>query len=130
MKNDEDKIFDELLADKRHKEIIKALNSIAISLTKETDNTISKAVLEQSDKIKNLLDGIKNAPKTEAPIININQDQIIKSLNIICKDIIESNNKVINSLNNRPVPQSFDLVKNNFGITESVKVNYKPANKI
>ena len=86
MKNDEDKIFDELLADKRHKEIIKALNSIAISLTKETDDTISKAVLEQSDKIKNLLDGIKNAPKTEAPIININQDQIIKSLNITLMD--------------------------------------------
>ena len=73
---------------------------------------------------------MRSTAKPEKVNVEINQDKILPSLQQISKDIIESNNKVIAALENRLLPDNFELVKGYGGITTSVKVNYKEANKI
>ena len=128
----EEQEFQELLQDKRHKEIIKSLSTIAMALNsdKKSDDEIVKAIKGQGENVNNLIKSIQNIPKSQAPIVNINQKEISDSLNKICADIVASNNKVIETLEKRLLPHSFELVKSFNGVTESVKVNYKPANKI
>ena len=130
MKKTEDEVFQELLEDKRHKENIKLLSTIALALNSKNDNEIIKAIKGQGDNVNDLIKSIQNLPKIEAPIVNLNQKEVTETLNKICADIINSNNKVIETLENRLLPTSFELVKMKNGMTESVKVNYKPANKI
>ncbi len=128
----EEQEFQELLQDKRHKEIIKSLSTIAMALNSDekSDDEIVKAIKGQGENVNNLIKSIQNIPKSQAPIVNINQKEISDSLNKICADIVASNNKVIETLEKRLLPHSFELVKSFNGVTESVKVNYKPANKI
>lgn len=124
----EDKEFEALLSDAKHEELTNALKDISVSLA-EGDENIVNAIKEQGSTVEGLVEAIKNLPEPEAPIVEVNQEEVISSIQQICTDIIASNNKVIEALENRMMPESFTLVKN-FGITESVKVQYKPANQL
>jgi hypothetical protein len=104
------------MADKRHKEMKVLLTAISKHLSDNNDSDT-------------LIQAIKNMPKNEPPIINIEQEKIVLSLEQMHSDIIASNNKVIELLSNRLMPSSFELVKN-FGVTQSVKVTYKKSNDI
>ncbi len=132
----EDDDFDVLLADKRHKELSGTLRNIATALSKEKDDkAIIDAIKGQGNKMSELVDAIKNIPKPEKPekpIVNveINPQQFVSSINKICEDILASNNKVIEALENRLLPDTFILIKRQGGATESVKVNYKTAKEI
>lgn len=132
----EDEEFESLLADKRHKEVAGTLRNIATALLKEKDDkVIVDAIKVQGDKMSELVAAIKSIPKPEkleTPIVNVelNPQQFVTSINKICEDIVASNNKVIEALNNRLLPDTFILVRGYGGATESVKVNYKEASKI
>ena len=104
----EDTQFEALLAEKRHKELVSAF-------------------IKQSEKIAERVEVIKNLPE---PHVNVNQEKVITSLDQLCIEIVDSNNKVVDTLETRLLPDTFTLVRNNSGYTEYVKVNYKPANKI
>lgn len=124
----EDEQFETLLADKRHKELTVALKNIATNLANKDDSGIVEAIKEQVVKMEELVSVIQS----HNPEVNVelNPKDFVASMQQMCKDIAESNNKVIETLENRMLPESFQLVKGYGGITESVKVNYKPANKI
>lgn len=130
----EDERFEALLSDKRHRELTNSLKSISLALATKNDEAVIEAINGQGDKIGELIKAIKEIPvpeKPEKPEVNVevNQDKVITSLNQICTDIVASNNKVIEALENRLLPDSFELIKN-YGVTQSVRVNYKPANQI
>jgi len=132
-KDIEDDDFEALLADKRHKELSGTLKTIAMSLSKEKDDkAVVDAINGQGEKVAALVKAIENIPKPEKPEVNVelNQDKVISSLREICTDIVASNKEVIAALENRLLPDSFQLVKGYGGVTESVKVNYKAANLI
>lgn len=124
----EDKKFEVLLADKRHRELTVGLKNIATFLANKDDSSIVEAIKEQVGKMDNLVSVIQS----HNPDVNVelNPKEFVSSAQQICNDIIESNNKVIEALENRLLPDSFILVKGYGGITESVKVNYKQANLI
>ena len=127
----EDDEFDEIVAEKRHKEISGTLKTIASALSKDKDDrAVVNAINGQGEKVAALVKAIENLPKPEKVNVEINQDKILSSLQQISKDIIESNNKVIAALENRLLPDNFELEKGYGGITTSVKVNYKQANLI
>lgn len=131
----EDEKFETLLADRRHREITGTLKSIATHLSNNGDKEVVNAINKQGEKVGELVEAIKGMPKPEkqdSPQVNVevNQDKVISSLQQICSDIVASNNRVIEALENRMLPDSFDLVKGYGGATQSVKVNYKPANKL
>ena len=125
----EDEKFETLLADKRHRELTNALKNISIHLSNKDDNELAAAINDQASKIGDLVSVMLNAPKPEVKV-DLNPKEFVTSVQKICEDIVASNNKVIEALENRLLPESFVLVKVWNGATESVKVNYKPANQI
>ncbi len=131
-KDKEDEKFESLLADKRHKELTGALKGIATHLSKDNDKAVVEAINGQADKIGELVKAIQDMPKPEKANVNVelNPKEFVTSVQKICEDIVASNNKVIEALENRLLPDSFDLVKGYGGTTQSVKVNYKNANQI
>lgn len=120
----DDKKFDALLKDKQHKELKTLLGTIATSISNTEDKEIIKAIGSQTIKVSELIDElkiIKNELSTEEFAILTEK---------ICSDIIESNNKVINTIENRLLPDTFGLIKDEYGVTQLVKVNYKTAKEI
>lgn len=120
----DDKKFDALLKDKQHKELKTLLGTIATSISTTEDKEIIKAIGSQTIKVSELIDElkiIKNELSTEEFAILTEK---------ICSDIIESNNKVINTIENRLLPDTFGLIKDEYGVTQLVKVNYKTAKEI
>lgn len=128
---DDDSKFEKLLEDKRHKELAGSLKTIASLLSNKDDNGVSEAISIQTKKIEALVESIKLMPTPQIPEVNIelNPKDFVFSVREICADIVSSNNKVIEALENRLLPDTFDLVKYN-GFTNSVKVNYKTAKEI
>ena len=135
LEENDDIEFDKLLQDKRHKELTNSLKAMATALSNNSDKAVVDAMNKQGDNIGQLVSAIKSMPKPdkpENPIVNveINPQEFVSSINKICEDIVASNNKVIETLNNRLLPDTFTLVKDYGGTTQSVKVNYKQANNI
>jgi len=121
---DDDDDFEKALRDSENEALVKAINSLSTSLSQNNNKEIVDAIKLQSGKIEGLFKNIPEPPKQENPQIFINLTQKM------CADIISSNNKVITAIENRLLPDTFELKKNSFGITESVKVNYKSAKDI
>jgi hypothetical protein len=121
--------FDARLLEKRHKELISALSVIAESLSEDNDKDLLDAILAQGEKLKEVVGLISKIP---APKVNVDFDltELKTSFESIKNEIIESNNKVVNSIENRLLPYSFDLNRQANGLTTSVKVNYKTAKEI
>ena len=130
-----DKEFDDIVANKRHEELLKSsedllvsLKEISKTLSNNNDAEISVALQNQANKINELVKTIITNSKQQ---INVEYPKEFVSLvNNICKDILLSNNKVIDSITNRLLPSTFTLIKDSRGITELVKVNYLEASKI
>lgn len=124
--------FESLLADKRHNEVSNLLKAITDALAKDDNNEVVEAINKQGDNFGELIKAIKSIPKTELPEVNVNLNptEFVDSINKICEEIIKSNDKVIEALNTRLLPDTFTLIKTYAGITESVKVNYKEARLI
>lgn len=121
----DEKLFDDLQAEKRNKELLKVLNKISETLANNTDKRLISEIIKHQEDLVTLIKNIKSSESSE------NSDFSFVSLTeAMCKDIIESNTKLINTIENRLLPDTFTLIKNNYGVTESVKVNYKSANKI
>ena len=132
LEENDDIEFDKLLQDKRHKELTNSLKAMATALSNNSDKAVVDAINKQGDNIGQLVNAIKNIAKPETPVVNVevNPKEFAATINKICEDIVASNNKVIETLNTRLLPDTFTLVKGYGGATESVKVNYKEANKI
>ena len=132
LEENDDIEFDKLLQDKRHKELTNSLKAMATALSNNSDKAVVDAINKQGDNIGQLVNAIKNIAKPESPIVNVevNPKEFAVTINKICEDIVASNNKVIETLNTRLLPDTFTLIKDWGEVTTSVKVNYKEANKI
>ncbi len=120
----EDLEFKELLLEKRHKEVTQLIKAL---LSKDNKDLVD-ALREQPKAIKDAFSAIiQSIPKPEKPEVNVevNQQKIVTSLEAICEKIIKSNELVIKALNEKPLIESFDLQRDNWGNTKTVKVNYK-----
>ena len=123
---------DELIAENRHREHSYLLKTIATALSKDDDREVIDAINKQGSNFGELIKAIKSIPQSELPEVNVtlNPKEFVSSINKICEDIIASNDKVIETITNRLLPDTFTLNKGYGGVTESVKVFYKQANKI
>lgn len=131
----EDEKFEALLEQRRHNELKGLLVKLATAMSGKDDSVIVDAINGQGSKIGELVTAIQNMPKhekQEKPQVNVelNPKDFVASVQELCKEIVGSNNKVIEALENRLLPDTFTLVKSYGGATESVKVNYKAANLI
>jgi hypothetical protein len=126
----EDKEFEELLLQKRHDELNSSIKNIASVLQSENALMI-RSIQEQTKKMEQVSMLLTELKKLEKPKYELpNNDALTKSISYLCEEIVSSNNRVIESIENRLLPDSFTLVKNYQGMTTSVNVNYKQANRI
>ena len=140
--------FKVALEGKRHQEILKLLNK-TLERNASESKLIEEVVANNTQTLEKFLDKLQEINKELPQDINIetNQDLVVRELIKLAKDfkinigelkltfenikeeIISSNTKVVETIESRLLPHTFDLIKEN-GITQSVKVNYKEANKI
>jgi len=101
-----------LIAEKRHQELKDVLNGI---LNKKDDNSISKSIESHIAVINELIS------KTPKPSIELNQEKVVSSIEKLSKELLIE----LKKYNERPMVDKFDMVRNQWGIIESVKVSYK-----
>jgi len=118
--------FEDIKAENRNKELIKAINKISLLFN---EKNIIDAINSQSENILKIVKAVKEIPKSEEVNIELNPKEFISSVNKICEDIIMSNSRLINSIENRLLPESFELIRA-YGVTSSVNVKYKSAKEI
>lgn len=118
----DDKEFDDLQAERRNKALIKELKKIGEIIATSTDKGLIEAIAQQQEKMILLINSLQNPKKDEKY-----QKEFLSLTEKIRDEIIESNNKLIETIELRQLPESFELVKNQFGVTQSVNVKYKQA---
>jgi seryl-tRNA synthetase len=121
----EDIEFRDLLEDKRHKEISALLKKIS----SKDDSAIRDAVAGQTQKIEQLAQALKSLPAPQVSV-ELNPKEFIAQVKNICDDIVKSNNRVIDAIESRMLPESFSIERDFGGRTKIVKVNYKSAKTI
>lgn len=129
----DDREFDELLADKRHKELTGALKGIATLLNKpeKDDKAIVDAIKKQGDSLDKVAAAIQNQPKPEKPEVNVVTDnkEIIPLLKEINDGQLELKKVIKEASENKPMVDKFEI-RNLGGGTHEAKVIYKPASQI
>ena len=115
---------EEIISANRHNELKSVLKQIAFYLSSEKNEKNEKEVVDeikkQSQNIEHFFKFIES---------NQNSKELVSSFNEIREDILASNERLVKTIENRLLPDTFDLIRNN-GVTQSVKVNYKEASKI
>jgi hypothetical protein len=129
-KETDDIEFNELLADKRHKELAGTLKGIASLLNQPKDNSIAEVLKQNMEATKGLVNVVKNLPKPEVNV-EVNNEKIVTSLEAICNKIVASNNEVLDALKSKPMVDSFQVKPSGWNNTErTINVIYKPVDKI
>jgi len=135
----------ELLEEKRHEEVIATLKNVVKALndasTSNDDKEVIAAINKQGENMRLLTEKLSQRPEIK---VEVDNEKILSSVSGISAEIVKSNNEVINAcaavvesnksiqiaLENRLLPDTFTLNRGYGGVTESVKVNYKPAKEI
>lgn len=124
-----------IVAASRHKELSGTLKAIAMSLSQKDDSAIVEAIAVSSGKQESIMSKVATAiEKIQKPEVNIEvyNKELLSLLTEIRqgqKENKQDNQRILDALENRLLPSTFDLVKN-YGVTQSVKVNYKTATEI
>ena len=107
----------------RHKQIQQSFSKLTEAvMASNSDDKILAASEKQTLAISLFAEAIKQ--------IELNPTEIVSSLLEIRNDIVASNKELVETIKTRLLPDIFTLNRFSNGITDSVKVHYKPANKI
>ena len=122
---DDDIKFDELLQDKRHKELMGSLRELLTHLGKEKpDNGVAQAILKHSETFATAIKNLPQPEKQDAPVVNIqsNHGEVVKSLQEMGKNILSALSDLKDSMNKEPVKKEwrFDIVRNHGGYINSI----------
>lgn len=117
----EEKEFNMLLAEKRHKEMI--------SIFSDIKKLLSQPSQRQSDldgkmnQFEELIKSLKTPVTVKSPDVKVqvNQDELAKSISEMSKDLLIE----LKKFNERPVPVRFDIEQNRFGNLSAVNIVYK-----
>lgn len=110
---DEEK-FIQLLEDKRHRELMSIFRQILQSLNRDCDGGLSLAISNYNKSLGIFLSKIGEVSKPEINIDNSVLGKEVSVLNESAKLIIESQNKIISLLQNKPIRLKVNRNYNNF----------------
>lgn len=113
---------EEIISANRHNELKSVLKQIAFYLSSEkNEKEVVDEIKKQSQNIEHFFKFIES---------NQNSKELVSSFNEIREDILASNERLVKTIENRLLPDTFDLIRNGNDRAQSVKVNYKEASKI
>lgn len=87
--DNEDKEFELILADKRHKELIATLGSVTSALKEKDNSDIVLAIDSQKEKIEKFINYVKEDKEKDINI-ELNQDKIVSSIDLMANSILQS----------------------------------------
>lgn len=111
----EEKEFELLLADKRHKELISVFQEIKNLLS--SPDRQQKALENKVASFENLL---KELQKPEVKV-EVRQEEVVKSVMEMSKNLLVE----LEKFNKRPIPVKFEVEVNRFGEMSAVNIMYK-----
>lgn len=122
--------FEQLLNEKRHKELINSLTIIVSELKKEKkDGAVIAAIEKQSQAINKFVEVIRAIPVPATPEVNVevNQAEIVSSIERMGKLILQElrDLKTILGIEIKPSEWEFKVNRNSAGYIESVKASIK-----
>lgn len=119
----EDDDFNELLAEKRHKELSGALKKIAMLLSEpiKSDNTLVEAIKNNMNILNGLI-SVMNQQKEVSVTVDNN------ALLPLLKEIKEGNDRILTALNDKPIVDEFK-VQNTDRYTKTIEVIYKKSSQ-
>lgn len=128
-KEKDDILFEERLAEKRHRELLVSLKVIAEELKKEKPNTqIISAIGEHIKSIEKFSGVLSNLSKPEVNI-DVKQDEVIKAVVESKKEIsgkIDTLNQTLLALIEMQMKErEFKIRRNNYGSLDSISVTVK-----
>lgn len=131
----EDKVFDDLLEEKRHQEVMKAFKQLTLKLSSDNGNSgIAKAIGNNTEAIKGFIEKIGNL-KFDSPNVNVqppnvtvhqNQDKVVKAIEELSinvdglSELIVKQNEYLEELC-QPKQWEFNVVKDDLGRLKGVK---------
>lgn len=83
MADEEDKEYETLLAEKRHKELASTLKDIAVAMRQKNDDGVIKAIEKQETAVRVLADSLKNIPKPQS-----NHGEVVTAINKMSQQIL------------------------------------------
>ena len=125
----EDIEFDELMAEKRHKELSGLLKEVKKLLDKPTDNSTSEAIEKLATNLSKLLSEQKSLPITvNSPDVNveINQEKVVNSLGKLSENLLSE----LKKFNERPIPVSFEIKTDNWNNLRTVNIRYESSSNL
>lgn len=126
--DDEDIKFKELLEERRHKEIITAINKLAVLVSQNRSIDVVSAIEKNTQSLGTFVVAVQNIKPQVS--VETNQYEVIKALNAIASDIKNANSQAIekgfeNILNELKKEKEFKVNKNQNGYIESVTAKTK-----
>jgi hypothetical protein len=122
--------FEQLLQDKRHKELLGTLKGIASLLSKDNSNDsgIISAIEKQSGKIEKFVQVIKELPQPKVNV-EVNNDNVQTSITEMANSILGSLNEIKKVLQ-QPEKEikkewTFDITRNVNGFINSITAKQK-----
>lgn len=109
----DEKEFNELLADKRHKELILALENVVRTISDTKGLEVSKVIERESVTLRSIIDSLK-VPIPEVKIEH-NSDELVA----VCTELLEVMAEVKDALQNRPTWE-FTVSRDTDGLIETI----------
>lgn len=124
--DDDDKSFELILADKRHKELVLSLNGVASALGNNSNSEIVLAIEKQQEKLSALVLNLKKEEKPTELIFN--NENLVSSIDIMTNSIIKSLDEIKKMVvkEEKPCEWEFKVKRNGYSdLIETVSVTKK-----
>lgn len=129
----DDDEYEDIQEAKRHSEMMSVMKEVSNALKENKSKPLEDLLNKNNELIGKFVSAISNI-KQDAPQVSVqvNQDKVISALQKISESIVASNSELLiefKKYNDRPIVESFKLVKDNYGNTKSVDLVYKNNNE-
>jgi predicted lipoprotein len=119
-----DELMEQIITQKAIGDLSAVIKSLSKAISSDSTADAIKGNVKVIERLVEAIQGIQ-APAESNVKVEVNQQEIVTSLQGICSQIVQSNEKVIEALNSKKQVDRFDVQRDNFGNTKTVKVIYK-----
>lgn len=122
---DDDKVFEAALADRRHKELVNSLKGVIAAVSSTQDNSIKQSIENQTKTIERFIEVLNNVNKNEKSEVkvDVNQDKVVNSVDYMTTAILQGLTELKQGLKTPEVKKEwkFEIVRNKWSeLIESV----------
>lgn len=111
-----DREFDQLLAEKRHKELTAALDKLVSAINKKKDDKVVEAIDRQVSALRDFLKQMKDEEKP----MEMNHDDVVGCVEKLGQDILGGLTELKETITQKSKDWTFTVSRDNMGYIESI----------